>query len=463
MTAAPGESPLRRASGVRAPLPRKGWDVKKWATIVLVVALSGSSALGPVNANSRPPKLYTSNGVTWEPPVLVSAEQAHRETSIALSPKDPDLMFICDPSGVPNTDHNQSYFHLSRDGGETWKPERVETEDTDLRRYAFEGGDCDVAFDDGGTMYSADTWLGNLSVGHSRDGGKTWKGTSISGTAPIIDRPWLVGGPKGTVHLTYHDLQCCSPSAIWYTRSDDYGMTFRPVVPITQAGPDGPFTWVGNFVVTKDEENLYLVYTRRFDMLGTGPAYLSGETVWVAASHDGGLTWSQHLVARRPTSASYLYPSIGMDKAGYLHVVFASPDKKDTPIWYSVSTNKAKTWSKITPLSRGDAGFSPWIQGDGKGEAAVVWYGSPDPKAETEEAPWYFYWAKVEGGHTKSPRIKTGRTTEKPIFVGEQAVPEFEMIRLDERGRMHIGMSAYRRLVPGGPAEWAIYYQRQKL
>src|SRR3954471_7704827 len=166
------------------------------------------------------------SATTFAPPVLVSSTQAHRETSLALNPKNPSEMFLCDPSGVPNTQYNQSYFHVTRDAGASWNPIRVEGGQTDLRNYAFEGGDCDVAYDAAGTMYSADTWLGSLSVGHSTDGGKTWDGTPIAAAAPIVDRPWLVGGPAGTVHFTYQDLQCCLPSAIWYTHSTDYGKTF---------------------------------------------------------------------------------------------------------------------------------------------------------------------------------------------------------------------------------------------
>ena len=69
---------------------------------------------------------------------------------------------------------------------------RVEGGPSDARNYTFEGGDCDVAFDEGGTMYAADTWLFNLSVGHSSDGGKTWEGTPLSASGLVVDRPWIV-------------------------------------------------------------------------------------------------------------------------------------------------------------------------------------------------------------------------------------------------------------------------------
>src|SRR4051812_15548063 len=150
----------------------------------------------------------------WDAPVLVDATYAHRETSIALSPTNPALMATCDPAGVPATEFGQSYFHRSTDGGKTWKFLTVETQPTDSRKYTFEGGDCDVAFDAAGTMYAADTWAGDLSVGHSTDGGNTWDGTALATTSPIVDRPWLYGGPAGTVYVSYQDVQCCMPSAM---------------------------------------------------------------------------------------------------------------------------------------------------------------------------------------------------------------------------------------------------------
>jgi hypothetical protein len=387
--------------------------------------------------------------------------QAHRETSLALDPTNPDVMSICDPSGVPNTANGQSYFHRSLNGGRTWSFMDVEPSQTDPRNFAFEGGDCDVAFDAGGTMYSADTWLGDLSIGHSTDDGATWEGTPLAVTSPIVDRPWLVGGPAGTIHVSYQDLQCCMPAAMWYTRSTDSGKTFLPAVPITTAGPDGGYTWEGNFVVSPNGQNLYLVYTRRQgaalgSLDATGP-----EKVYVAASHDAGLTWSSKLIAQMPYPASYLYPSIAMDSAGWLHVVYASRTQEDRPIWYSFSKD-GNTWTAPVPLMHGASGYSPWVQARGPGEAAVTWYGSPTPMMSmTESVDWHFYWAEITGGDTPTPTIAAGTTTADPIFQGTSGIPEFEMNRLDAEGRMHIGMSAFRK--KGGSAGWSIYYQRQIL
>jgi hypothetical protein len=401
-------------------------------------------------------------GPRWDPPVLVSDKQAARETSIAIDPTNPRRQFVCDPSGVPATDTGQSYFHQSSDGGKTWRYEQVETEATDSRNVAFEGGDCDVAYDAGGTMYTADTWLGDLSIGHSTDHGESWQGTAVSSTAPVIDRPWLVGGPKGTLYVTFQDLQCCSPAAMWFMKSTDYGQTFSPAVPITTADPGGAFTWEGNFVVSPSGKDLYLVFSRRtsagvnIDELHTSP-----ETIWVTQSHDGGASWTPHLVATIPAETTTIYPSIGMDAGGTLHVVWSAPAKVGNPISYTASTDGGKTWRTPIPLNPGRVGLAPWIVGGKAGEAAVAWLGSDDPKAKAStNADYWFSWARVKLPKSGQPVVRTGNTTEEPLFTGKQTVPEFEMLRLDSKGKMHLGMSVFKKT--GKTTGWAVYTQHER-
>ncbi|HVE73878.1 MAG TPA: sialidase family protein [Mycobacteriales bacterium] len=423
----------------------------------LPLAVASAVALTAL-VTATPGAAATPSPPRWDAPVLVSEKQAARETSIVLDPTNPKRQFICSPSGVPATSTGQSYFYLSSDGGKTWRYENVEDSATDNRKAAFEGGDCDVAFDQGGTMYTADTWLGNLSIGHSTDRGESWQGTAISGTSPIIDRPWLVGGPKGTLYVTYQDLQCCMPSAMWFMKSTDFGKTFSPAVSITTADSGGAYTWEGNFVVSPSGKDLYLVYLRRSSGLAnTGRGVGPQETVWVAQSHDGGASWKSHLIATLPQETTTIYPSIGMDAGGGLHVVWSAPAAVGNPISYTSSTDKGLTWRAPVELNPGKVGLAPWIVGGKKGEAAVAWLGSPNPKATAQTvADYYFSWAKVRhsGGRVS---VTTGNTTKAPVFTGKQVVPEFEMLSLDAKGKMHLGMSVYR-----SPNRWAIYSQSER-
>lgn len=380
----------------------------------------------------------------WQEPVLISKTQAARETSLVINPKNEKEMFVCDPSGVPATGTGQSYFYRTVDGGKNWRYVNVETAATDTRNYAFEGGDCDVAYDQGGTMWTADTWLGNLSIGHSRNG-ETWEGTAISTTAPVVDRPWLVGGKPGTLYVSFHDLQCCTPGVMWFTKTTDYGKTFSPAVPITTGNHQGAHMWEGNFVVSPDGQKIHLVYSRR---VGGVVTLGTPEIIALASSHDGGLTWTSKTIATIPRETTSIYPSIAMDAGGYLHVVWAAPRDADDPIMYTVSKNAGATWTTPRALNAGKSGYAPWIAGGKKGQARVAWLGSPQPK---DAESWYFYYAKIDG-----TRTQVGTTTRKPIWTGNQTVPEFEMVRLDKKGRMHLGMSVF-----ADNGRWAVYYQRE--
>jgi hypothetical protein len=419
--------------------------------------LVGVAAAAALAAAATPGQAAPTGVTSWNPPVLVSKSQAARETSIDIDPTDGRRQLVCEPSGVPDTSDGQSYFHLSRDGGKTWKYESVETSSTDTRQAAFEGGDCDVAFDRGGTMYSADTWLGDLSIGHSTDHGASWQGTAFAASSPVVDRPWLVGGPKGTLYVSYQDLQCCSPAAMWFMKSTDYGQTFTRAVPITTADPGGLYTWEGNFVVSPSGQDLYLVYSRRSSGAVNVSALATPETIWVTQSHDGGATWTPHLVATLPQETTTIYPSIGMDAGGGLHVVWSAPAKIGNPISYTASTDHGLTWRPPIALNPGTVGLAPWVVGGKAGQAAVAWLGSPDPKAKAGTvADYYFSYAKIRLTPTGAI-VQGGNTTKAPLFSGKQTVPEFEMVRLDARGKLHLGMSVYRTA-----GKWAVYSQSER-
>jgi hypothetical protein len=414
---------------------RYGWIGGAALALTAVAATPGGAASTP-----RP---------SFNAPVLISDTRAARETSMVLNPKNPSSVWVCTPSGVPATGSGQSYYYRSSNAGKSWQYTNVETSSSDTRKYAFEGGDCDVTYDQGGTMYSADTWVGNLSVGASRDGGKTWSGSAVSVTAPVVDRPWLVGGPAGTVYLSYHDLQCCAPSAMWFTKSTDYGKTFSPAVPVTTVAPGGGYTWEGNFVVAPNGKDIHLVYSRRIG--GVVSANLPVE-ISLASSHDGGLTWATKVITTVDRETGSIYPSIGMDKGGYLHVAWSQPRDGDTTILYAMSKDGGKAWTKPRGLTSGRTGWAPWVAGGAKkGQAAIVWLGSPQAKIDAE-TPWFFYYAKIDGSKTV-----TGTTTTKPMYRGKQIEPEFEMVALDAKGKMHLGMSVY-----GPDNGWSVYYQREK-
>lgn len=418
----------------------------KRAERVLVAATSVAlcAAVAPSSSAGR------FGGKGWDDPVVISRTQASLEISLAINPRDERQLAVCGPAGFPAVADGQSYFHRSVDGGRRWSYLDVETAATDTRSAAFEGGDCDVAYDAGGTLWVADTWLGNLSIGHSRDG-RTFQGSAVTTTAPVVDRPWLVGGPPGTLYVTYQDLQCCTPSVVWFTRTTDYGTTFTSPVPVTTATPAGAYTWQGNLAVAPGGRDLYLVYSRR-----SLPVQLSGTlTIAVAASHDGGATWTSRHVANLPNDTSSLYPSMAVDAGGRLHAVWSLERNGDMPVFYTTSKDRGMTWSRPRALNPGGGAVAPWVAGGKKGQARIGWLGTPLHTHGGWEA--YFHYAKVDDGRT----VGSGPTTTRPIFIGSVSTPEFGMVRLDRQGRLHLAMAVQLGGTRTTSGRWAFYYQRE--
>lgn len=429
---------------------------------LLVAALSGClSAPQPSPADVLevlPPALAAQFGA----PINMTKERASREVSLAISPQDSKIQFACAPSGLGNPFFRQSYFYRSLDSGLTWEYVTVKTEAADARRAVFEGGDCDVAIDQSGAFYAADSWGGSISVGASRDRGQAWtSGTPLAGSAPVADRPWLVAGPAGTVHLTYQDVQFSMPSAIWYTRSTDYGATFAPVALVARATPEGPFTWTGNLVVSASGQDLYSIYTRRPQPSIVGSLdQAPPEEVWVAISHDAGRTWESQLISKRGGPASYLYPSLALDRGGILHAVWAERAPKDHPVFYSYSRDAGTKWSEPVALLAGVGAYSPWVDAREPGQAVVQWYGSPKPQPSLNaKEQWFVYYAKVrlEGD---APQIEAGPTTERPVFEGIQgAISEFNQVRLDNEGNMRIASAVRFQHQESNSVRWMLTYQ----
>jgi hypothetical protein len=413
--------------------------MNRLAPALLLVALLAGCATVP-GATPGGNGATAHSAIVPAPLVNVSSTHTSRETSIAVSPANDQDVFLCAPSGVPAAQNGESYFFVSRDGGATWTEIKVETSPTDPRQATFEGGDCDVAYDAAGTMYAADISLASVSMGASRDGGKTWSGTPVGGSSPVADRPWLVGGPAGTVYMTYQDVQFGTPTMIWFVKSTDYGATYSRAVPVVTPDSSNPYTWEGNLVVSPDGKDLAQAYNRRNTGAGSLPTDQQAEDVFVATSHDGGATWTQHLASHRPDSASYLYPSLARDAAGGLHLVFAQKDgDKGQPVWYAYSGDKGATWTKPIPLSHG-VGYSPWVAATPEGTAVVQWLGSPQPNATlSDDNDWFTYVALVRG-HGEDVTLST--STAAPIFHGKMGGwPEFNMVRLDAHGRILLGES----------------------
>lgn len=409
---------------------RSGWYVPAVAALLAM----------PSPASAVPPPARG-----WEPPALVSATRAARETSLAVSPRNAAHLLSCAPSGT--TAGGQSWFHRSADGGRTWQPANVEAGGADQRPLTPDGVSCDVAYDAGGTAWAADSWSGGISVSHSTNG-TSWQGTALAAGTPGVDRPWLAGGPAGTAYLTYQQVQCCLPSVLWFTKTADYGRTFSPPVRVATATADGAFTWQGNLAVAPSGRDLYVAFTRR--MLANVDAGTPA-TIELAASHDGGATWTTTVVERLAAEPDSVYPGVAVDAGGLVHLVWAA----DAGVRHTVSADGGRAWRAPVRVDDGTGtAFAPSVAGGKKGQARIAFLGTPHEN-NTVHAPWYFYVARVDG-----TRRTLTVTTKKPVWTGEQDVPGYGSVEVDRTGRIHLAMSVYQGASAAGT--WAAFHQRER-
>jgi len=157
-----------------------------------------------------------------------------------------------------------------------------------------------------------------LRVRASRDRGKTFGPTTtaldgIYGNAAIsgdgrLHLVSLNGGPQAGLGSTEHKVE--------YTVSADAGATFRPPVTVSGAGESLPFFFSNPAIAVDDRRGwIYVAYTRG----GHDAAW----DIAVAASHDGGQTWTRTRLGDDPACALHLVPNVALDPTtGTLHVAW---------------------------------------------------------------------------------------------------------------------------------------------
>lgn len=344
---------------------------------------------------------------------------------------------IVDPtSALAQGPHNrQSFIWKSEDLGATWRiltNVPLPAPAPPLRSDAtFGGADTDLAVDDCNTIYYTDLWLGNIAVSHSDDGGATWTGTPYTGVLPVLDRQWLAAGNEcGEVFLLYQTFY----AQVWVLRSTDKGMTFPEQTlvldcadkvgtgveqPVTAGAVEGCYNFDGNIAWDRATDSLYFV---------TGAADSRG--LYIFKSGDDGATWSKAEVAL-PGPVS-LIPAIATDAAGNVYAVAAvapNDEASDAPpasfnIYMTRSVDQGETyseaWSVSGPVDEGTEVF-PWVAAGDAGKVAVVWYGSEETAATTDDVQgdWFVYAAASLDAAADMPVWTIAKASETPMHQGD--------------------------------------------
>ena len=267
------------------------------------------------------------------------------------------------------------------------------------------GGDTDVgiapATNGSGVhnVYVASLSLANVTVSTSRDGGATWSKDVLSATIPVDDREWIAADGAAKVCVSYHDVATFN---IDVTCSYDAGAAF------TQLGsaidPLHAFLLqdneIGNLVIDPGTHAVYQLFS---GIANAAEAVLGAgyHAVWLAASHDGGLTFTDHAVYVNPDSTvnyGHQFVNMTVDRAGTVYAVYS--DNHD--LFYSFSKDGGDTWTGPIQVNQAPSATAvmPWSVACDPGKLNIVWYGTAYydgttvPDNYPASAAWYVFFAQ---------------------------------------------------------------------
>lgn len=372
--------------------------------------LLGGGATAAFSSPGSPP------AATFTRPMLLAGGGA--EPSIRVPKDGMSAAYVSAPSGL-----GSNFWRITErknsDGSSTLMQSPVQQPDLGTgggdseisvgnSRYA-EGSPCDAIAYSG--LHNIDL-LDNFTVARSTDCGKTFTLLNPYGTQnTLTDRQWQAFDGSHTNFLIYHKVDT---SQIVVSESTDGGQTYVSLSPDGSRGIIDAATLpsvantnqVGNLVTDYSRptgtnnllsgEPIHTMYATfggprdpadnaqaQVDANVPGSTYNHVDSIYVAKSTDGGLTWSDSKVYSTPAGSrrelNLLFPVVEVDRAGNVYSLWSDGFK----IQYAVSTDQGKTWSKpyqVNTDNRGaapDAGKAdlfPWMAAGANGLLDVVWY-----------------------------------------------------------------------------------------
>ena len=438
--------------------------------LLLATLLVTTGAVASIPAHAAVP------GATFSPPLILAGGGA--EPSIRVPHDGKSAAYVSAPSGLgsnfwrvterKNPDKSVTFLQspvkqpdLGTGGGDS--------EISVGNKPDSESG-CDAIAYSG--LHNIDL-LDNFTVAVSKDCGQTFSLANPYGTQnTLTDRQWQAFDGNTTNFLVYHKVDT---SQIVVSESIDGGMTYVSLSPDGSHGIIDAATLpaaananqVGNIVTDYSHptgshnllsgeatHRMYAVFgaprdaadnaQSQLDANAPGAAYNHVDTVYLARSDDGGVTWTDTKVySVNPASRrelNLLFPVVDVDAKGNVYVVWSDGYKVE----YASSTDGGGTFSKphqvnhdnlglvtATGAEQPDPGRSdlfPWLTAGADGLLDVVWYhgegGSRtsnlayrDPGDKNTQ--WTVGFAQLGNAHSSV----AGRTTPKELSYSQAVTP----------------------------------------
>lgn len=306
------------------------------------VAYSVSNAGGVLVAKS------SDGGATWQPSVAVpNSTLANREVAIAVG-----------SDGVVHVVwwlNNDVYYSRSTDGGSTFSNRLALRTGLSSGGYTIVNAVSPQITTDGAKVYvvydaytkdSAGTLVGyNIWVSASTNSGASFQPEFPVGTISSAQkRPVRIRAANGSFSVLYVDE---TNYDLYYYRDVPSPLTVR--VNAVAGAVQQASEMSGDFVVTSDGRNVYVVYSdTQTDNEGD---------ILMCRSTDSGATWSSGV---RVNDSTYRYqwtPAAAIDAAGHLHVIWSDlRSNSKNQIYYARSDDGGTTFTANVNLSASRTG-----------------------------------------------------------------------------------------------------------
>ena len=308
------------------------------------------------------------------------------------------------------------------DGGDTlvWRTQPDGTfQAVPPPRFAIGGGDSDILLARDGTLYAVDLSLASITSWTSPDRGTTWSDPLPLASGTLAnDRMWLAEDDAGAVYLLYNQLE----TGYWVSKTTDGGKLWLPIHAVGAGQyPSGPLVHTSRGVLAFPYSTgpVGSVAGLMVGDLHAGPVH-SGFAMFVATSTDGGLTWTEHMVAQLPEWGQNLFPSLAADTEGNLYAVWSEGIlDPHNPIKYAVSTDDGQTWSAPRVLVAPGSGANkfPWAVATTPGHLGVAYFRS-EYANDDARSQWRVEYALTHDALSASPSVQTVRVDETVAFTG---------------------------------------------
>jgi hypothetical protein len=380
-------------------LPSGVYTVQIVGFVTVNATYTGNASLAAEPVSAQGKARYKSGNFTFTTPILLPGPQNPLTGQQDIEPRvRADAMGNIYAAGIEGIPAGTDTWK-SLDGGKTWaylgEPDGGQAASAETRGTGLGGGDEDLAVGDSGLVYVNSLWLGSATQSTSPNGGGAWLVNPFSSDVPVVDRQWIASQGNNVLYLTYKQLGALlsGTETMFVAKSFDGGITWPQIVPVTM-----PQTGVqpgdqGNAEVDPNNGNFYTVFFGQ-----------DGHTLYIARSTDGGLNFvvKQVYAAASSTSLVNVFPSVAIDRASNLYIVFSDSHN----VFLTASKDQGATWTVPVRVSNGTASKSaigPWITAGDAGKVDITWWGTTAASNNDPAAQWHVFFAQSQNALNSIP------------------------------------------------------------